>query len=128
MGIFAVSISPNFSSAHMVPAVTVTVNEYDDTGVTDVLLGARRIYIRHYEHAELWEYDTDQAVVHTDGSQQQPISQRAVPKDFAANLRPVMDETSGRVAMAASSSSLSIFYYSLYDRTKYIVQQEGTTT
>ena len=113
-GIFAVELSGTTSYAHLFHAI----EKAED--VTDVLLGARRVYIRSYRFAEAFSYNTEHTQVGASniGYHTTPLQKRFIPKERIAWLDPKMDETSGRIVMAASSSSLVVFYYSQYDKHK----------
>ncbi|KAF7986372.1 hypothetical protein HWV62_35394 [Athelia sp. TMB] len=115
-GIFVVTISPSFSSACMIRAF----KSHEEVVITDVVIGIRRVYIRHYAQAELWSYDIDQPTISTKASPPKSTSRQFITDDCPSNLTPVMDESSGRVAMAGSNSSLAVFYYSLFDRVRSI--------
>ena len=111
-GIFAVELSGTTSYARILHAI-----EGEDR-VTDVLVGARRVYIRRYQVAQAFSYDTEQIGVSDIGYHPTPPQERFITKECVPHLQPHMDETSGRIAMAVSSYAIGVFYYSQFDKHK----------
>ncbi|KZP09878.1 hypothetical protein FIBSPDRAFT_900123 [Athelia psychrophila] len=111
-GIFVVKLSGNVSSAHILHPIA------DARDVTDVLVGARRVYIRYYDFAEAFSYDTKQNGASDVVYCTTPPQKRFITKECIPYLDPKMDDVSGRVAMAASKSALVVFYYSQYNKYK----------
>ncbi|KAF7984634.1 hypothetical protein HWV62_12863 [Athelia sp. TMB] len=112
VGIFAVRLSDDASYAYMLHAIE------DVQGITDVLVGARRVYIRSFDFAETFSYDPRRISASDFGNCTTPPQKRFVAKCCIPSLEPKMDDTSGRIAMAASPSTFAVFYYSQYDKDK----------
>ncbi|KAF7984636.1 hypothetical protein HWV62_12867 [Athelia sp. TMB] len=110
-GIFVVGLSETTSYAHLFHAIENPKN------VTDVVLGARKVYIRSYRFATAFSYEAEHTLVgaSTMGYHTTPLQKRSVPEKHFAYLGPKMDEISGRIVMAAYPSSLVVCYYSQYD-------------
>ncbi|KAF7984645.1 hypothetical protein HWV62_12885 [Athelia sp. TMB] len=114
-GIFAVKLSGTASSAHMLHAIG------DEERVIDVLVGARRVYVRSRQFAEAFSYRTEQIGEFGIEYRTTPIRERSVTKESIPYFEPQMDEVSGRIAMAASSYALGVFYYSQFDQYKLFI-------
>ncbi|KAF7984646.1 hypothetical protein HWV62_12887 [Athelia sp. TMB] len=109
-GIFAVKLSGPASSAHMLHAIG------DKERVTDVLVGARRVYIRSHRFAEAFSYRTER-IGGSDLEYRTTRPQaRFITKECISRVEPQMDEASGRIVMAASSNAIGVFYYSQFDK------------
>ncbi|KAF7983435.1 hypothetical protein HWV62_21691 [Athelia sp. TMB] len=111
-GIFAVKLSATASSAHMLHAIG------DEARVIDVLVGARRVYVRSRQFAEAFSYRAEQIGESGIEYRTTPIRERFVTKECIPYCEPQMDDVSGRVVMAASSYAIGVFYYSQSDKYK----------
>ncbi|KAF7983424.1 hypothetical protein HWV62_21669 [Athelia sp. TMB] len=111
-GIFAVKLSATTSYARMVHTIE------DEEDITDVLVGARRVYIRSYEFAETFSYHVEQDAGSDNGYCTTPLQERFITKECISHLGPQMDDVSGRIAMAVSSYAIGVFYYSQFDKHK----------
>lgn len=114
-GIFAVKLSGTASSAHILHAIG------DEERVTDVLVGARRVYARFRRFAEVFSYRTEQICETGIEYRTTSIRRRFITKECIPYLEPQMDEASGRVVMAASSYAIGVFYYSQFDKYKLLL-------
>ncbi|KAF7983436.1 hypothetical protein HWV62_21693 [Athelia sp. TMB] len=114
-GIFAVKLSATASSAHILHAIG------DEERVIDVLVGARRVYIRFCQFAEAFSYRTEQIGGSGVEYRTTPPRERFIPQEYIAWFEPQMDEASGRIAMAASSYAIGVFYYSQFDKYKLFI-------
>ncbi|KAF7984644.1 hypothetical protein HWV62_12883 [Athelia sp. TMB] len=114
-GVFAVKLSGTASSARVLHAIG------DEEDVTNVLVGARRVYIRSHQFAEAFSYRTEQMGESGIEYRTTPIRERFITKECIPYFEPQMDEVSGRIVMAASSYAIGVFYYSQFDKYKLLL-------
>lgn len=111
-GIFEVKLSGNTSHVHTIYAI----EDYEE--ITDVLVGARLVYIQSHGFAETFSYNVEQITASSITYFTTPSMKLFLTGQSISYLEPMMDEASGRIAMAVSPSAVAILYYSQYDKYK----------
>lgn len=118
VGIYGVILSPvtNFAPCIHLLHVLVGGDRLKDPAIS---LGLRRAFVRYKHYAVALCYKPDWVGRSAEPSAYDTsILRRVIPQASLIAARPRMDESSGRVVMSDSSSSLMVFYYSLYDHDK----------
>ncbi|KZP11038.1 hypothetical protein FIBSPDRAFT_871959, partial [Athelia psychrophila] len=116
-GILSVTLSPTASHIRVLFKLPDEPSLATDTHLTEVWMGWRRAYIQYYDDALTVSYNTWQ---HTGQPTTVPAESYAFRRVMIPNegYPSMMDESSGRVVMVKSQSTLTISYYSLYDVNK----------
>ncbi|KZP15272.1 hypothetical protein FIBSPDRAFT_85036 [Athelia psychrophila] len=114
-GILAVTLSPTASHVRILFPLTEEPSYAHETHLTDVRMGWRRAYIQYYEDALAVSYDTQQHLVQPTTVVAESCAFRRIMIPNNPGYKSLTDESSGRVVMVKSESSIIIYYYSLYD-------------
>lgn len=118
VGIYGVILSPATDFAPFFHLLHVLVGG-EKLKNPAISLGIRRAFVRYRNYAVALCYNPDWAGHPAEPSASATsILRRTIPQASLVAARPGMDESSGRVVMANSTGSLTVFYYSLYDRQK----------
>lgn len=114
-GIYLATLSATTSHVRLLHAITDEHRDASFSRLDTTHLGWRRAYLIYYDYALAVSYDTEERD-RADVSESCAFRRVTTP-DVRVHLSSMMDESSGRIVMAGSKSSLTVFYYSLHDVT-----------
>lgn len=115
-GIYLATLSATTSHIRLLHAIADEPRDALCSRLSIIHLGWRRAYLIYRNYALAMSYDTEEW--HREGVSESCAFKRVTTPQVQVHFSSKFDESSGRIVIAGSESSLTVLYYSLHDAIK----------